>query len=214
MSEHSSAVRRIATIAILCTSFIVMAPAANALTDEECASLVAEGSQARTDLQKLIDRVSADPSAGDTSDPDTASYVAELIASAGINEFGFVEASAGAPLDICLPEGTTQVTLASDPVVVWTGPPASADQPVTIQIPASIECGSHTLRATGAGVDKSTSFEVGGSCTKVAGSTVSSFLPRTGAEVGRLVGVGVALIAIGFSISRRRRTVVSDDVTI
>lgn len=206
--------RRIATIAILCTAFIVMTPAAHALTPEECESLVAEGVQARADLQKLIDRVSEDPSVGNTSDPDTASYVAELIATAGINEFGFASASADAPLDICLPEGTTQVTLASDPVVVWTGPPASANQPVTIEIPAGIECGTHTLRATGDGVDQSVSFVIGGKCTEVKGSTTSSFLPRTGADIGRLVGLGVALIAVGFSISRRRRTSRTDEVVV
>ncbi len=199
-------------MAVVIATLVTFSSPAQALTAEECAQLVDEGVQARADLQKLIAAVADDPSVGSTSDPDTASYVADLIAKSSINVFGFVSASAGSPLELCLPEGTTALTMFSDPVVLWTGPPATAAQPVTVVIPTGTECGEHDLVATGEGAEQRATFTVAGSCTEVLAETVSGALPRTGAEIGRIAALGLALVVIGFSITRRRRQPVDGSV--
>ena len=196
---------RLAAVIVLVGSVTASwASPVGALTTEECEALVDEGEQARDDLQTLIEAVEDDPSAGDTSDPETQSYVADLLESASINELGFVGADAGEPLDVCLPEGTTKLTMFSDPVVLWEGTATTDAYPVSVTIPSNATCGTHTLSATGPGVERSVQFEVAGSCVAAAGAT-AGFLPRTGAEIGRIVAIGLALVAIGYSMVRSRR---------
>ena len=200
LGHWATGIKRLVSVAALALVALVVIDAqpAAAMTPEECAALVAEGQQAREDLAKLID--SQGTGSTDTTSPELASYLEELLDSAAINEFGFVSADAGAPLELCVPEGTDTVTLFSDPVVLWTGLATTPAYPITVEIPAGIECGTHTIEATGAGVSESVETQVAGACvTTGAGGTD---LPRTGADIGRLVGAGVALIAVGWAVTR------------
>lgn len=204
----------VAVVALVGFGVLVALPAvsAGALTSEQCEELVEEGAQARADLQKLIEATADTPGGADTSDPAVATYVAELVQSASINAFGFVSGGAGQDLDLCLPEGTDTLTMFSEPVVLWQGLASSDAFPVTVTIPADTECGEHELRATGDGVDERVTFEVGGDCvtaTSALGATTSGggggLLPRTGAEIARVVTLALALIALGYSMVRSRR---------
>lgn len=177
-----------------------------ALTAEQCASLVAEGQQARDDLATLIAGSTSGGGATTTTTPEIASYVAALVASAAINQFGFVSADGGAPLDLCVPAGTTKITLFSDPIVLWEGLATTAAYPVTVQIPSGLECGTHRIQATGAAVDQSVEFTLSQGCTQVRGVTIARGLPRTGAAIGGTVAVGVGLIALGSAAVRARRS--------
>lgn len=187
-------------------AFSLLSSPAGALSESECEALVEEGRQARDDLATLLEAVS-DGSTGTTSE-DTGSYVADLLTSAAINEFGFVSADAGAPLELCVPEGTTRLTMFSDPIVLWEGLATSKASPISVVIPAGVSCGLHELAATGNGVDQRVSFEVKGACV-AAGSASPSIagipLPRTGAEIGRTVAVALGLVAVGTVVVRGRR---------
>jgi hypothetical protein len=207
---------RVAWLGAICLIVLsvatALAPSAGALTEAECDTVVAEGKQARDDLAKLIEAVANNPATTNTTSAETGSYVADLLVKAQINEFGFVSADAGAPLELCLPEGTTKLLLFSDPVVLYNGPPASAAQPLTVTIPAGLACGTHTLTASGArnGAEfsESSTFNVAGSCAtpaSVSGGGIRGALPFTGAELGRLVGVSLALIALGYAAVRGAR---------
>jgi len=180
-------------------------PAAAELSQEECAALVAEGEQARDDLARLIEGQGGGGGSTTTTSPEIASYLADLLDSAAINQFGFVSADAGSPLDLCLPLGTDTLTLYPEGIVLWTGVATTDPYPVTVEIPADAECGAHELVATGPGVSETVDFVVAGTC--VAGNSVSggTDLPRTGADIGRMVGAGVALIAVGWALYRGRR---------
>ncbi len=179
---------------------------AGALTPEECASLVEEGQQARDDLAKLIEGANSGGGVTTTTTPEIASYVAELAASAAINPFGFVSADAGAPLDLCVPAGTTKITLFSDPIVLWEGVATTDAYPVTVEIPSGLECGAHRIQATGVAVDQSVEFTVSEGCAEVKGVTIVPGLPRTGAAVGGTVATAVGLIALGLAAVRARRS--------
>lgn len=168
-------------------------------SSSDCGALVAEATQAKADLAKLI-ASQQNGGATATTTPEIASYVASVIASASINAFGFVSADAGAPLELCVPAGTTALTMYSTPVVLWTGSASTTNYPVDVVIPAGVDCGTHTLRATGNGVDQSVQFAVNGQCTKVLGVTISNSLSRTGAEIGRALAVALSLLAIGFAV--------------
>ena len=185
------------------TWVVAFAPPASAeLTTEECQALVEEGEQAREDLAKLIE--SQGSGAGDTTSTTSAeigTYVQELLESAAINVLGFVSADAGAPLDVCLPKGTTTLTMFSDPVVLWEGLATTDFYPVTVVIPADAECGTHDMTATG-GETTTVQFTVGGDCVD---PDSGGALPRTGAEIGMTVGIGVALLAVGWAVLRGRR---------
>ena len=204
-----------AVLGVLALSVLVLAPSAQArpstgraLSPDECADLVEEGAEARLDLAKLIEgQADAQGSTGttDTTTPEIASYVAELLESASINVFGFVSADAGAPLDLCLPEGASAVTMFSTPVVLWQGLATADAYPVTVTVPADTACGTHTLQATGAGVDQSVEFVVEGACASDSGASGLA-LPRTGAEIVRAVAIALSLIAIGYAVVSARRT--------
>jgi LPXTG-motif cell wall-anchored protein len=195
---------------VLVGQVAVTAQVAGALTGDECADVVAEGTQARGDLAKLIESTQGGSAGGvtTTTSPETASYVAALLSSASINQFGFVSADAGAPLELCVPAGTTKLTLFSDPVVVWEGAATTDAYPVTVTIPLGLECGTHRLQATGPAVDQSVEFTVAGSCTSVQGAVIvrnGLGLPRTGAEIGTTLAVGIGILAAGLAALRARR---------
>jgi hypothetical protein len=203
MISKTAAAALAAAITFVAVATVLASPAA-ALTQEECQELIEEGEEAREDLQNLIEKAAEDPSLADgADDPETASYLTELIASTQINEFGFVDAVPGEPLELCLPKGTTQLTLFSDPIVLWEGLATTDAFPVTVTIPVGLDCGDHELRATGDGVDQRATVNIDENCTTAAG--VGGVLPRTGAEIGQWVAVALALIAIGYSIVRSRR---------
>jgi LPXTG-motif cell wall-anchored protein len=182
-------------------TLVLTPPSAGALTAEECAEVVAEGKQAREDLAKLIE--SQDPDSTATTSAEIGTYVEELLESAAINQFGFVSADAGAPLELCVPKGTTKLTLFSDPVVLWEGLATTDAFPVTVTIPTSVDCGTHELVATGPGVEQTVETTVGGTCADP--DSDGGALPRTGAEIGTTLGIGVALVAVGWSVLRGRR---------
>jgi hypothetical protein len=212
MSQRARAAFVGAICMIVMTVAGAFAPPAGALTTAECEKLVAEGKQARDDLAALIEAVSKAPATTNTTSAETGSYVADLLVKSQINEFGFVSADGGAPLELCLPEGTTKLVLFSDPIVLYDGPPSVAAQPLTVTIPTGLACGTHTLTASGArdGVDfsESSTFTIAGTCVTPAsaggGGPVGN-LPFTGADVGRLVGVALALIALGYAVVRGAR---------
>jgi hypothetical protein len=183
-------------------------PAGAELSAAECGALVEEGAQARADLAKLIEGQQAQQGqtgTTNTTSPQIASYVSGLLTSAQINVFGFVSADAGAPLDVCLPAGTTKLTLFSDPVVLWEGVASFAAFPVTVRIPTSVECGAHTMQATGPGVDQSVQLTVGGACAAPGSGAGGGLLARTGADLGRDVGIAVGLLALGYAVISARR---------
>jgi hypothetical protein len=196
-------------VAVLAAATLLGASPAGGLTPEECEQLVEEGSQAREDLAGLIEAVTGNTGTTNTTTAEIGAYVADLIATAQINELGFVSADAGAPLEVCVPEGTTKLTMFSEPLVLWEGLATTASYPVSVVIPTSAACGQHTMQATGAGVDKSVAFEVKGACTsagtEVLGVTLPRVLPRTGTELARLVAIGVALTLAGSAAVRGRR---------
>jgi len=175
----------------------------HSLTQSECESLVEEGKQAREDLAKLIESQGQNGGTTQTTSEAVGSYVNQLLESSQINEFGFVSADAGAPLDVCLPAGTTKLTMFSEPVVLWEGSATTGIQPVTVTIPADAECGTHTLEATGPSVDESTDFTVGGSCEEAGAG--GGALPRTGAAIGSALALALGLIAVGYAAIRSRR---------
>lgn len=194
-------------VAVLLAAFgaigITAAPAA-ALTPEECEALVAEGIEAREDLAALIEARNESGSTATTSEA-VGAYVNDLLAKAAINLFGFVSADAGAPLELCLPQGTTTLTMFSEPVVLFQGLVTKKFEPVTVQIPAGTSCGQHTLRATGQGVDQSVTFDVKGACGGTSPDILGVPLPRTGAELARLAAIGVGLTIVGAVVLRGRR---------
>lgn len=214
MIRHLAALIIASLVSLTALSTVLISPA-GALTAQECRALVEEGRQAREDLQKLIEAAADDPSLGNTDDPDIASYVADLIASTQINEFGFVDVNAGEVLELCLPEGTERLTLYSHPIVLWEGLATHDAYPVAVVVPAGIECGDHELRATGDGVDQAVSITIDTNCqvddATVLGETVSRALPRTGAALGQWVAVGLALVVLGYSIVRSRRQAVDPE---
>jgi hypothetical protein len=185
-------------------SVVLLAPPASAeLSPQECAALVAEGEQAREDLAKLIESQGPGGDTTETTSEAIGSYVEGLLESAAINAFGFVSADAGAPLDLCLPKGTDTLTMFcdGDPIVLWEGNATFDAFPVTVQIPADAGCcGTQEMVATGPGVNERVSFTVAGECA-VAGSSI----PRTGAEIGGLLAIGLGCLAIGYAAIRGRR---------
>lgn len=206
---------------LLGSTVLSITPASAALTVDECKSLIEEGELARDDLAKLLAAVEENPdllggddtSGGDGGDGgdtfDVGAYVEELTASAAINIFGFVPpVIAGAPLDLCLPEGTTALYL-DGTLVLWTGLANTDPFPLTVLIPAGIGCSEHTLTAkgtdpeTGQPFERTVTFLVAGDCGS-SGTT----LPVTGAQAGKLLIVAVGLIVLGGAalVGTRRRT--------
>lgn len=198
-------------------------PANAALTVEQCTELIEEGELARDDLAKLLEAVEDDPSLLDDSGDDggddggdddgegfdVGQYVADLTASAAINIFGFVPpVVAGAPLDVCLPGGTTTLVL-DGTLVLWEGLCTTDPCPVTVLIPSGIECTEHTMTAigtdpeTGEPFERTVTFLVTGDC----GTTGTTPLPVTGAQAGKLLILATGLLVLGGAAiygSRRR----------
>ena len=191
-------------------------PASAALTEDQCAELIEKGELARDDLAALLEAVAEDPSIAepsDSDDPDAfdiGAYLEELNADAAINIFGFVPpVIAGAPLDVCLPGGTTTLVL-DGTLVLWEGNCTSDICPVTVLIPAGIACTEHTMTAigtdpeTGEPFERTVTFLVAGDCSN--GSTGTP-LPVTGAQAGKMLIIAVGLVVLGGAAlygSRRR----------
>jgi len=192
-------------------------PAGAALTVEQCAELIEEGELARDDLAKLLEAVEEDPSIAEGGDGDggdgdggfdIGQYIADLTSSAAINIFGFVPpVVAGAPLDVCLPGGTTTLVL-DGTLVLWEGLCTTDPCPVTVLIPSGIECTEHTMTAigtdpeTGEPFERTVTFLVTGDC----GSSGTP-LPVTGAQAGKLLIIATGLLVLGGAAlygSRRR----------
>jgi LPXTG-motif cell wall-anchored protein len=193
-----------------------------ALTVEECAELIEKGELARDDLAKLLEAVEEDPSiaegGGDGGDGgfDVGAYVEQLTEDAAINIFGFVPpVVAGAPLDVCLPGGTTTLVL-DGTIVLWEGLATTDPFPVTVLIPGGIECSEHTMTAigtdpeTGEPFERTVTFLVVGDCS--TGGPGTPPLPVTGAQAGKMAIIAIGLVVLGGAAlfgSRRRSAVTS-----
>lgn len=103
-------------------------------------------------------------------------------------------------------EGIT-ITLHSTPVTLaTTTADPSGSFSVTVTIPSNTTPGTHTILATGAtGDSSSTTLVVSGSVTS---ATVTSGLAFTGADIAAMAGFGAIALAIGGMLiltTRRRR---------
>lgn len=119
------------------------------------------------------------------------------------------EASAGDSLVVCV-EGFaigSHITVVLDgSVVLFSGTYNGDIQSIPITLPSNLSCGPHTLTASGVdpagdAVSFTSTFEV----TTCPGGTN---LPTTGAESGKLVGIGAALVVLGAGVyygARQRR---------